>query len=80
MSASKNNIFEITSFLSGSNVAYIKEMYEKFSSNPESVPASWREYFAGLGENKDLITQDTKSASWQPKKLKKKNQIVLQKN
>ncbi|MEK9717042.1 MAG: thiamine pyrophosphate-dependent enzyme, partial [Pelagibacteraceae bacterium] len=70
MSASKSNIFEITSFLSGSNVAYIKEMYEKFSSNPESVPASWREYFAGLGENKDLITQDTKGASWQPKKLK----------
>ena len=70
MSASKSNIFEITSFLSGSNVAYIKEMYEKFSSNPESVPASWREYFAGLGENKDLISQDTKGASWQPRKLK----------
>ena len=60
MSVSKNNIFEITSFLSGSNVAYIKEMYEKFSSNPESVPESWREYFSGLGENKDLISQDTK--------------------
>jgi 2-oxoglutarate decarboxylase len=29
----------------GANIAFIEELYEKFRSNPESVSASWREFF-----------------------------------
>ncbi|HSP16366.1 MAG TPA: multifunctional oxoglutarate decarboxylase/oxoglutarate dehydrogenase thiamine pyrophosphate-binding subunit/dihydrolipoyllysine-residue succinyltransferase subunit [Thermoanaerobaculia bacterium] len=30
----------------GANIAFIEELYEKFRANPESVSASWREFFA----------------------------------
>ena len=29
----------------GANIAFIEELYEKFRSNPDSVSASWREFF-----------------------------------
>ncbi|HEX7418687.1 MAG TPA: multifunctional oxoglutarate decarboxylase/oxoglutarate dehydrogenase thiamine pyrophosphate-binding subunit/dihydrolipoyllysine-residue succinyltransferase subunit [Thermoanaerobaculia bacterium] len=31
----------------GPNIAFIEELYEKYRTNPESVSASWREFFAG---------------------------------
>ena len=30
----------------GPNIAFIEELYEKYRTNPESVSASWREFFA----------------------------------
>ena len=29
----------------GANIAFIEELYEKYRTNPESVPATWREFF-----------------------------------
>src|SRR5712692_11596941 len=29
----------------GANIAFIEELYEKFRANPDSVSASWREFF-----------------------------------
>src|SRR5260221_12763522 len=29
----------------GANAAFIEELYERFRANPESVSASWREFF-----------------------------------
>ena len=29
----------------GANIAFIEELYEKFQSDPQSVSASWREFF-----------------------------------
>jgi multifunctional 2-oxoglutarate metabolism enzyme len=31
----------------GANIAFIEELYEKYRANPESVSASWREFFKG---------------------------------
>jgi 2-oxoglutarate dehydrogenase E1 component len=31
----------------GANIAFIEELYEKFRTDPNSVSASWREFFAG---------------------------------
>jgi 2-oxoglutarate decarboxylase len=31
----------------GANIAFIEELYEKWRANPESVSASWREFFEG---------------------------------
>src|SRR3954452_5710215 len=30
----------------GANIAFIEELYEKWRMNPDSVSASWREFFA----------------------------------
>src|SRR5688572_25156282 len=29
----------------GANIAFIEELYEKFRTNPDTVSASWREFF-----------------------------------
>lgn len=36
------------SFLSGSNSAYVDEMFESWSRDPTSVHASWDAYFRGV--------------------------------
>ena len=70
MSSSKNKIFETTSFLSGSNSSYIDELYEKFANDPNSIQESWREFFLGLAENKEIIKKNSQGASWSPEKIK----------
>ena len=70
MSSSKNKIFETTSFLSGSNSSYIDELYEKFVNDPNSIQESWREFFLGLAENKEIIKKNSQGASWSPEKIK----------
>ena len=37
-----------TSYLYGSNAAYVEELYEMYLDNPSSVPAEWGEYFDKL--------------------------------
>ena len=73
MSSSKNKIFQTTSFLSGMNSSYIDELYEKYAKDPQSIQESWRDFFSGLAENKELIKKETKGASWSPQKLKNKH-------
>ncbi len=77
MSASKNKIFETTSFLSKSNSSYIEQMYEKFCNNQNDVPDSWKQYFEGINENQDIIKKESVGASWSPKKLKSSSEIDL---
>ena len=33
------------SFMSGTNAIFIENLYEKWSNDPKSVPASWDAYF-----------------------------------
>ena len=73
MSSSKNKIFQTTSFLSGMNSSYIDELYEKYAKDPQSIQESWRDFFSGLAENKELIQKETEGASWSPQKLKNKH-------
>ncbi|MFZ8984621.1 MAG: 2-oxoglutarate dehydrogenase E1 component [Steroidobacteraceae bacterium] len=35
--------------LSGTNAAYVEDLYERFREDPGSVPATWRDYFRSLG-------------------------------
>ena len=74
MSASKNKIFETTSFLSKSNSSYIELMYEKYSNSPDNVPESWRQYFEGINDNQDLVKKEVSGASWTPKKQQRDHQ------
>ncbi|MDB3872687.1 2-oxoglutarate dehydrogenase E1 component [Pelagibacteraceae bacterium] len=77
MSASKNKVFQTTSFLSKSNSSYIEQMYEKFCNDPNQLPDSWKQYFDALGEEKELINKETNGASWSPKKIKSNVDIDL---
>ncbi|MDC1303058.1 2-oxoglutarate dehydrogenase E1 component [Pelagibacterales bacterium] len=58
---SDNEIFEKTSFLHGTNSAFIEQMYEKYLHNPLSVPTDWQTFFSGIS---DQPTNEMKNASW----------------
>ena len=57
-----NDTFEKTSFLHGTNTAYIEQMYEKFRTNPNNIPKDWREFFTDIKSKLDNET--TLKASW----------------
>lgn len=47
-----------SSHLSGSNAAYVEELYESFLRDPNSVPQEWREQFEKLPRVNGNIIQD----------------------
>src|ERR1043165_7117715 len=59
-----NEILEATSFLSGTNAAYLEQLYAQYQANPEAVPTSWRDYFASLGEKSLSPTQLGRGPEW----------------
>jgi 2-oxoglutarate dehydrogenase E1 component len=70
MSSQENNIiFQKTSFLSGTNSSYIEKLYAKYVENPASIPDSWRQFFEGLGDQKDNIMEN-QGPSWAPSNIK----------
>jgi 2-oxoglutarate dehydrogenase E1 component len=48
----KNDAFARTSFLQGTNAAYIEEMQAQYERNPGSVSDEWRHFFASLQEER----------------------------
>jgi 2-oxoglutarate dehydrogenase E1 component len=47
---------ERTAFLYGGNAPFIESLYERYLDDPDSIDASWREFFDGLGrETEDLF-------------------------
>ena len=70
MSSQENNIiFQKTSFLSGTNSSYIEKLYAKYVENPASIPDSWRQFFEGLGDQKNNIIE-SQGPSWAPSNIK----------
>jgi len=47
---SQNRAFQPETFLHGANAAWIDALQARYAEDPASVDASWRDYFAGLGE------------------------------
>ena len=70
MSSSKNLNFEKTSFLNKSNSAFIEQMYLKFVRKDPNLPASWKDYFEGIGDELNAIVKEINGPSWSPKKDK----------
>ena len=80
MASNKDNIiFEKTSFLQGSNSAFIKELYLKYLNNPKSIPQSWMEFFDGLNEDQEVIKKEMLGPSWAPRKNKDLQVNLLEK-
>ncbi|MBG85669.1 MAG: 2-oxoglutarate dehydrogenase E1 component [Verrucomicrobiales bacterium] len=50
----------------GANLAYIEAIHDQFREDPDSVPAEWREYFAGNGESADWAEGQTARPSFEP--------------
>ena len=59
-----NEIFDATSFLSGTNAAFLEALYAQYLSNPASVDADWQAYFASLGEQGLSPTQLGRGPAW----------------
>lgn len=52
-----------TSHLAGGNLAYVEQLFEKFLSDPNSIPEEWRSYFEKLPRVDDSITADISHSS-----------------
>ncbi len=52
------------SFLTGTNSAFIAELYEHYLADPGSVDASWRSLFDDLKEDRDGILAELKGPAW----------------
>src|SRR5262249_26510136 len=46
----------------GANIAFIEELYEKYRSDPNSVSASWREFFRDFQEPEQDVGQALSSS------------------
>ena len=59
-----NDIFEATSFLQGTNAAFIESLYAQYQANPDAVDPSWAAYFASLSEPELSATQLGRGPNW----------------
>ena len=64
LNRASNDILDATSFLSGTNAAFIEGLYAQYLANPDSLEAGWRDYFAGLGEAGLSPTQLGRGPAW----------------
>jgi 2-oxoglutarate dehydrogenase E1 component len=59
-----NEVMEATSFLFGTNAAFIESLYAQYLENPDAVDESWRTYFAELGQQHLSPTQLGRGPEW----------------
>jgi 2-oxoglutarate dehydrogenase E1 component len=59
-----NDIFEATSFLSGTNAQFLEALYAQYLANPALVDPEWQAYFASLGEQGLTPTQLGRGPAW----------------
>ncbi len=54
-----------TAFLYGGSAHYIEQLQAAYARDPNSVPESWRAFFAQLGDAPAVASQNAAGASWQ---------------
>src|SRR5471032_1850201 len=64
LNRASNEIFEATSFLNGTNAAFVEQMYAAWLANPGSVDEGWQSYFAQLGEQGLSPAQLGRGPAW----------------
>ncbi|MEQ1649676.1 MAG: 2-oxoglutarate dehydrogenase E1 component [Hyphomicrobiaceae bacterium] len=69
----ENEAFALSSFLHGTNAAYIEQMQTLYENNPGSVPEQWRQFFQLM---QDSETRHTPSWSQSKTPLDKDNDIL----
>ena len=63
----QNQEFLDTLFLDGGNAAYLEQMQAQYTRDPRSVDASWRAYFADLGEESGDAQHAADGPAWKQK-------------
>jgi 2-oxoglutarate dehydrogenase E1 component len=56
--------FEQSSFLYGGNAMFIEQLYARYLENPAAVDPHWRQFFAGLDDERDTAKRQVQGASW----------------
>src|SRR6218665_576244 len=59
-----NQVFAETSFLYGSNAAYIEELHEKWANDPTSVSSEWKAFFDQLRDNAASVKASASAGGW----------------
>ena len=59
-----NAAFALSSFLQGTNAAYIDDLYARYEQDPGSVDAEWQEFFKSLKDTPADVRKNAEGASW----------------
>ena len=51
-------------FLNSANAPYVAELYSKFRNDPESVDATWKDFFNNLNEDDYSVLKDFGGPEW----------------
>ena len=60
-----NQAFLRTAFLDGANATYVEQLQAAYEKDPNSVEASWREFFETLGDDSESIEKTHRGPSWE---------------
>ncbi|MCC8942849.1 2-oxoglutarate dehydrogenase E1 component [Bradyrhizobium ivorense] len=59
-----NAAFALSSFLQGTNAAYIDDLYARYEQDPSSVDAEWQDFFKSLKDAPGDVRKNADGASW----------------
>jgi 2-oxoglutarate dehydrogenase E1 component len=59
-----NAAFALSSFLQGTNAAYIDDLYARYEQDPASVDPEWQEFFKSLKDTPADVKKNAEGASW----------------
>jgi 2-oxoglutarate dehydrogenase E1 component len=59
-----NAAFALSSFLQGTNAAYIDDLYARYEQDAGSVDTEWQEFFKSLKDTPDDVRKNAEGASW----------------
>ena len=59
-----NAAFALSSFLQGTNAAYIDDLYARYEQDPNSVDGEWQEFFKSLKDSPADVKKNAEGASW----------------
>jgi 2-oxoglutarate dehydrogenase E1 component len=59
-----NAAFALTSFLYGTNAAYIEDLYARYETDAKSVDAEWQSFFQSLKDDVRDVTESARGPSW----------------
>src|SRR5512138_2614184 len=59
-----NAAFALSSFLQGTNAAYIDDLYARYEQDPNSVDGEWQEFFKSLKDSPADVKKNADGASW----------------
>ncbi len=59
-----NDVFTSTSFLDGTNAAYLEQLHARYQQDPNAVGPDWQAFFASLKDDRDDVLMEARGPSW----------------